>query len=395
MGDRDRRPSLDNWLEPPANRWGFCHVREIVPTACIARGGGVAVLTKGEPIDLDSCAVEANGRHYSARQAMDESYTDALIVVHRGRIVVEHYGPEMAPDRTHLLNSVSKSVTSSLTGVLVSEGLLALDDRLTTHVAELVGTSFEGATVQQLLDMRAGIKFSEDYADLDADVRVYEQIAGHRPRTRTDLVESLYDYMPTLARRGEHGGQFLYQSILTDLLGWVVERAAGAPFAELVASRIWSKIGAEHDAEVTVDPGGCALADGGVCATLRDLARFGLAHLANNSVAERHVIAPDWVRECTRRNDELASAFVNDGADGRIRFTMYHNNWWVLDPVGPVFAGLGINGQFLYLDGATETVVVKYSSWPRALDAELGDLHFAMARSFAVAARNVSGSASR
>jgi CubicO group peptidase (beta-lactamase class C family) len=317
---------------------------------------------------------------------MDASYTDAMMVVHKGRVVFEHYGPEMAPDRTHLLMSVSKSITSSVVGVLVAEGVLTTHDLVTKHVPDLAGTSFDGATIQHLLDMRAGVRFSEDYADLDADCRVYEQIAGHRPHTAPGLPQSLYDYMPTLAPRGGHGGAFEYQSILTDVLGWVLEQAAGMRFADLVSDRIWSHLGAEYDAEVTVDPGGCALADGGVCTSLRDLARFGLAHLATGPVAARQVVPPGWLRECTQRSDELVDAFTRASAEESTPIAMYHNCWWVLDPEGPVFAGLGINGQFLYVDATTETVVAKFSTWPDALDAELSDLHFAMARAFADAA---------
>jgi CubicO group peptidase (beta-lactamase class C family) len=376
---RSRSVTLANWLEAPGNRWGFCHVRELVPTARIGRGDGPTTrLDLGEQLDL--------------REAMDASYTDALLVIHRGLIVAEYYGPEMTRDTTHLLMSVSKSVTSSLTGVLVEGGVLSIDDRVDVLVPELVGTSFDGCTVQNLLDMRAGIRFSEDYADLDADVRVYEQIAGHRPRSTEGLVESLYDYMPTLERHGPHGDAFVYQSILTDVLGWVLERATGRTFADLVSRHIWAKIGAEYDAEVTVDPGGCALADGGICATLRDLARFGLAHLPDSSVAERGAVSSQWVRACTGRDDELVRRFAQNATESSSRISMYHNNWWILDPQAPIFAGLGINGQFLYIDAVADTVIAKFSSWPKAADAELSELHFDLASTVAT---KVSDSATR
>ena len=62
---------------------------------------------------------------------------------------------------------------------------------------------------------------------------------------------------------------------------------------------------------------------------------------------------------------------------------------WAVRDLGSV-NGIGINGQMLYIDGASDTIMAKFSSWPRALDADLGDLHFAMARAFAAAARHVS-----
>jgi hypothetical protein len=382
--------TLANWQDPVANRWGFCHVRELIPTARIGRGDGdVSALGPGIPLDPDEVIFDFRGRQFSASDAIDASYTDAIIVVHRGRIVFEYYGPEMSPARTHLLMSVSKSMTSTLAGVLVGEGLLSTQDLVSVHVEELRGTGFEGCTVQHLLDMRAGVRFSEDYADLDADVRIYEQVAGLRPRATAGLAQSLYDYMPTLPRERAHGGSFEYQSILTDVLGWVLERAGAMPFAELLSDRLWMKMGAEHDAEVTVDSRGCALADGGVCTTLRDLARFGLLQLRGGALAGRQVVPPAWVSECTRRDPQLVAAFSEKGREGYERFAMYHNNWWVLDPAGPVSAGIGINGQLLYLDAPMDTVVAKFSSWPRALDAEFGNLHFALAEALAQAAHRV------
>lgn len=379
---RDAGVTLANWQDPVMNRWGFCHVRELMPTAQISRSGTLSdPLELGSPIDLASLSFDTRERRYTALEAMDESYTDALVVLHDGRVVAEWYGPEMAPARTHLLMSVSKSITSTLAGVLIGEGALLPDDEVTTYVEEFVGTAFEGSTVQHLLDMRAGVRFSEDYADLDADVRRYEQAAGSRPRTDPDLADNLYDYMPTLTREGDHGGPFAYKSILTDALAWVLERAGGAPFADLLSSRIWSKIGAEHDADVSVDARGGALADGGICTTARDLARFGLMVLRGGTVKAEPVVPREWIDGCTRPDERLVEAFrATRRTPGYERFSMYHNNWWVLDSLTPRWAGIGINGQMLYLDADKDTVVVKFSTWPDALDAHLGEVHFSLAQ---------------
>ena len=384
--------TLANWQDPGISEWAFGHVRELIPTEKIGRGTGpTSRLAAGDAIDLDNLFVHVGDQRHSGASVVEASHTDALIMVHQDRVRVEHYGATMAPERTHILHSVSKSVTSTLAGILIGEGLLASSDLVTKYVPRSAGTGFDGCTVQDLLDFRVGIAFSEDYADLEADVRIYEQVAGHRPRITPDLPSTLYDYMPGLAAKGRHGGAFDYQSILTDLLAWVLECAAGATFAELVSSRVWSRVGAECDAEVTVDLGGCALADGGICATLRDLARFGLAHLDRGVVADRQVVPRAWVEECTRRDEELADAYQRGSAERTERFAMYHNNWWVLDPERGISAGLGIYGQFLYVDRSRDCVIVKFSSWPTALDRELGDLHFALAESLCLRAEETAG----
>lgn len=359
-----------------------------MPTAQIARSDASSgQLELGTPLDLTSVTFDMRGRQYTALEAMDESYTDALVVLNGGQVVAEYYGPEMTPARTHLLMSVSKSITSTLTGALIGEGTLRADDVVTTYVEEFVGTAFEDATIQHLLDMRAGVRFSEDYADPNADVRLYEQAAGSRPRTNPDLPDNLYDYMPTLTREGDHGGPFAYKSILTDALAWVLERAGDMPFAELLSNRIWSRIGAEHDADVSVDARGSALADGGICTTARDLARFGLMQLRGGTVNSQQVVPRDWIDGCTRRDEELEAAFqATRSTTGYERFSMYHNKWWVLDSQVPRWAGIGINGQLLYLDAATDTVVVKFSTWPVALDPHLSNVHFSLALALAESA---------
>ena len=85
----------------------------------------------------------------------------------------------------------------------------------------------------------------------------------------------MYDYLTTLGTAGAHGGDFTYRSADTDMLGWVLERASGTRMADLVSSLLWVPIGAEHDADITCDPVGSAIHDGGMSATARDLARFG------------------------------------------------------------------------------------------------------------------------
>ena len=86
---------------------------------------------------------------------LEATDTDGFLVLHHGRILEERYGGAMTESTPHLLQSVSKSLTSALAGALV--GLGRLDPGAgDAYVAELRGGSFEGCTVQDLLDMRGG-----------------------------------------------------------------------------------------------------------------------------------------------------------------------------------------------------------------------------------------------
>ncbi len=371
----DKLVTLANWQEPPFNRWGFLHIRDLIPTAQISRGAGPVAELEHDPREIDAVAFRLRGRDWTVASMLDATYTDGLLVLHRGRIVDERYVDGMGPDTTHLLMSVSKSVTATVAGTFVDRGLLDPGAPVTEYVEELKGGAFEGCSVQLLLDMRAGTKFSEDYDDLQADVRVYEQVCGWRPRVDPDLPEDLYGYMAGLNENVRpHGGRFDYRSILTDVLGWVIERVGGASFASLCSSEVWSKLGAERDAEVTVDAHGCAMEDGGICTTLRDLARFGLMHLDEGLAPGGRVVSAAWVRGVTRPDPDLLAAFAAapDGKD--LPGGMYHNQWWVIDPDRGIHGGLGINGQQVLIHPPSRTVVAKFSTQPGPWDHALSEV---------------------
>lgn len=357
--------TLANWEGPPHNRWGFQHVRELVPTARIARGDGRVWRLPRDERDLTKVRVRTAGRRVSLARLLDETYTDGLLVLHRGRIVSENYFNALTPSTTHLCMSVSKSITSAAVGVLVGRGALDPADLVTAHVPQLRGTSFEGCTVRHLLDMRAGTRFNEDYADPEADVSVYEQIYLWRPRTADGLPASITEYYGTLENQGPHGGPFDYRSILTDVLGWVLERAGGGRYADLVSSLLWEPMGAEFDAEMTVDGHGHPFADGGFCCTLRDLARFGEMMRRGG----RGVVPRSWVRDTLTPDVDQVDAFANWHEDDAYAAGAYYRNaWWVIDPSEPVYMGSGINGQTILIHVPAQVVVAKFSSWPVAWD---------------------------
>jgi CubicO group peptidase (beta-lactamase class C family) len=362
------RVTLANWQEPPFNRWAFQHIRELIPTARISRGPGpVWELPRAER-DVLGIVFRSQDRELSVADMLAESYTDGFLVLHRGRIVAEHYFNGLAPDVPHLLMSVSKSVTSALAGVLVGRGDLTVTDKVEDVVAGLRGTSFEGATVQDLLDMRAGTFFDENYENVEAHVRDCERVYLWRPDDGRPRPADALGYFATLTNDGPHGGPFRYRSILTDVLAWVLERAAGARLHQLLARDLWQPMGAEFDAEVTIDGRGNPMADGGICATLRDAARFGQMYLQRGVARGRPVVPADWVDDTIRGAPDGAEAFLaGEGATGYPAGAHYRNFWWVREPAVPFFQASGINGQNVFVHVPSQTVVAKLSTWPTAL----------------------------
>lgn len=173
-------------------------------------------------------------------------------------------------------------------------------------------------------------------------------------------------FLAGLAPDGPHGLRFQYCSATTDVLAWVLERAAGRPYPELLGERIWSRIGAEHDAVITLDPVGAPYACAGIHATARDLARFGRCVLDGGRVAGRQVIPEEWIR-ATRRGGR--TAVLPDRDLGSIYpHGTYRNQWWAPGDSAGTFFGIGIFGQYLWLDPVRNVVIVKFSSLPHPRD---------------------------
>jgi CubicO group peptidase (beta-lactamase class C family) len=217
------------------------------------------------------------------------------------------------------------------------------------------------------------VKFSEDYTDPNAGVRVIEQAMGLRPISHDDEVRhGMYAYLTTLKEHEEHGGVFNYRSCETDVLGWVCERAAGTRMADLISELIWSPLGARFDAEITCDFIGTAIHDGGVCATAQDVGRFGAMLLAGGHANDHQVVPNAWLERSWRVDPDIRAAFRGSASEPYLPGGWYRNQFWFVPrDHGDVLLCLGINGQMVYVNRGTQTVGVKLSSWPDAQSPEM------------------------
>ena len=352
------RPStltLDNWQDGPSNRWSFQHVDEVVTTVELPRGDGpVLELTEGTPLSVPGL------EGFLARTC-----TDSLLVLHGRQIVLERYLNHMTPSKRHLLQSVSKSMCGALVGRYVDSGHLAVDATVTHYLPELAGTGYGSATVRQLLDMTASVAYDETYENPDSEVQQHERVGGWRSRRRGDPPDT-YAFLSSLRPRGRHGGSFDYCSANTEVLAWLLERVAGLGYAELLARDLWSRIGAERNGFITVDASGFPMASGGVCVTTRDLARFGRVLLdEGRGPTGESVVPASWVADIRAGGSRAAAA---DSMGEAHPLGSYRNQFWVTGDAHGCHYGVGVYGQYLWLNPATDVVVVKTSSLPCADD---------------------------
>ena len=370
-----------NWQDAPANRWAFWHVGEILPTYLVSRGHGpvrelpAAPSAAGDRAGLLAVAVtRADRSSGTVGEVLEDTFTDAYLVLQDGALVTEWYGPLGAPDRPHALMSVSKSVVGCVAAVLIDRGQLDPDREITGYVPELAASGYAGALVRHVYDMRTGVRFGEEYGNPQSDIRRLDQWVGCRESAGPGTGEprGLYRFLATLQAEAPHGERFLYRSAESDVLGWVCERAAGRPMAALISELIWAPMGAEHDATLLHDGLGAAVHDGGLSATARDVARFGQLLLDGGLIpggagGTRRVVPPQWLRRAWAVDADARTAFAASPAESAFPGGWYrHQFWFRPGDYGDVLLGLGIHGQMLHVSRRTNTVCVKFSTWPEA-----------------------------
>ena len=156
------------------------------------------------------------------------------------------------------------------------------------------------------------------------------------------------------------------------MLGWVLERVGGAPFPELFSREVWSRIGAEADAQIILDHSGFPLVEGGICTTLRDFARFGQLCLDDGAVLGEQVVPAEWIARVRVHDAELIDAFrASEEATPELPDAFYHDKWWIDDGPQGIYAALGMNGQSILIHRPARIVIAKFSTYPDALDDDL------------------------
>lgn len=347
----------DSWQDPVMNRWSFRHFSETVPTARIS---AVPQHEREQPLDL---RVFASVPELERR--LIDSYTDAFLVQRGDEIIGEWYAAGVDVSDAHLLMSVSKSLLAIVVGSLTDDGIIDPAQKMIEYVPDLAGSAFGTATVQEALDMLVAVDYSEQYDDLSSEVRAHDRAASFRSQVE-DEPDNVYDFLASLRQTGTHGTVFQYCSAVTDVLGWVIEGATGRRYNEVLSDRLWSKLGATDDARVGVDRVGSAVANGGVECTARDLARVGRLMLNGGAINGQRVVSSEWVGE-TMRGGELEHTKHSPKREVFPNFT-YKNQWWAVGDERGSVHGVGIHGQYLWLDPKTDTVIVKFSSAPDAIN---------------------------
>ncbi|BEP68965.1 serine hydrolase [Variovorax sp. V35] len=365
--ERTLRFEDGSYFRFPAMRWSVSNFRQLMPTVNVSRGlGAPTALPQALRKDIDTLRfTPLDAKTLMTWDAsLAATYTDGILVLHRGRVVYERYFGVLKDDGQHGAMSVTKSVVGTLGAMLVAEGTLDANKQVADYVPELAKSAFGNATVRQVLDMTTGLKFSEDYADPKAEVWAHAQAGNPLPKPKDYTgPRSYYEFLQTVQPEGKHGEGFGYKTVNSDVLGWVIARATGRTVAQLLSERIWRHLGAEQDAYFTVDSIGTPFAGGGLNTGLRDLARFGEMLRNDGRVKGRQIVPKAAVEDIRRGGDKAA---FTKGGYPLLQGWSYRNMWWVMHNDHGAYMARGVHGQRIYIDPKAEMVIVRYASHPIA-----------------------------
>jgi CubicO group peptidase (beta-lactamase class C family) len=331
--------------------------------------------------DLRSLTVPTPHGETTIDEVLQRHAACSLVVVHRGQLAHEWYREGMDPLRRHRSYSITKSFTGVLAAIAVHEGVLDREAVVGTIVPELAGTGFGDATVAELADMTVSIGYDEDYDSAGSGPASaaggpepfgfgdYMIALGFPPDSGVVPDGSPRSLRDLLCATGPgprpHGEAFGYATPKTDALAWVLERARGTGYLDLLVDGLWRHLGAEAPARLMLDPSGVPVAGGGLQIATRDLARFGVLLL--EQLRDDGPVIPAAVVEAIRAGGD-PDVFQRGGEYPFMSGWSYRDQWWLPGDPAQTMSGWGIHGQVLWVDTTNDVVIATHCDGPLPSD---------------------------
>jgi len=379
MFKRPHNLTLGNWRTHPFSQWSFHNVREVIASTEIRHDPEHSDVPKENIQNLGEIIVNFPEVRCPLTALLQYSHSDGLQVLKNGELIYEWHAGHFDSRKPHILFSVSKSVTAMLAGILESENLFDSNRNVIDYLPGVKGGVYENCSMRNILDMTVALDFEENYSDPKSEYMQYRVATGWNPADQTDPGPGLEEFLYSLKQSADsHGQSFLYRSPNSDLLGLVLERAAGAPLAALFSHFLWQRMGARDDACITVDQNGLARAAGGISVTLRDFTRLGQLFLnkkgMDDDINGKGILSGDWLKDTFSAGDR--DAWTRGNYAQRMPNGKYRNKWYQSGDEDGSISGRGIHGQQIYINPARATVITRFSSSPDPLNDEITDACF-------------------
>lgn len=347
------REIYDGSLYPDKAVLTYQNTDKIFPTRVIKAGEKASPLALSDK-QITSMTFTSDDKKYDLPDYFALNRVVGLMVLKDGKIAYEHYDYGVKPDTRWMSMSVAKSFVSTLVGAAIKDGYInSVDDPVVKYLPQLKGSAYQDVSVKDVLMMASGVDWNETYTDPNSDRRKFLEM-----QVLSNKKGAIFDILKTLNRATESGKYFNYSTGETVLIGEIVQAATKMPLADYLSQKIWVPVGMESDAMWWLDsPNGHEVGGSGILAVLRDYARFGQFILDGAEVNGEKIVPDTWLAEATTAKPLIGVGDI----DG------YGYQWWTMKPeVGKVhekaFMGIGIHGQYLYINPEENLVVVALSA---------------------------------
>ena len=371
--------TLDNWRKYPFNSWSFVNVRNLIPTSPIYNNPDKKVILQKQLIDIDDLVIDHKNTSYKLKEIFKICDTDAFLVMHKGKIKFEFYDKFTRFNTPHIIFSVSKSLTSLLTGILVEKKVININNYISHILPETKGTAYEDATVRNVLDMSIASGFIEDYTGQAEIFKKYRSSTGwDLPETKSkQTAKGLHNFLSSMPKSNQkHGKKYHYCSPHSDLLGWIIERASGENYSKIMADLLFKKAGINHEANVTVDKWGASRAAGGISVSPYDL--LLLSELVRNHGSNKNgqVVPAAWIEDFV--NNKNNNSYLNQDNLERFPNGNYRSKWYQTGFKDNEYCAIGIHGQNIWINPQKEITIVRMSSASDPINIKTEELMFSV-----------------
>lgn len=297
-------------------------------------------------IDTSRLEGALNQLHLSSvgqlEQKMDDNNTVALVVIKNDSILYEWYAKRYDEKSIYTSFSMAKSYVSTLIGIAIEEEKIkSVNEPITNYIHSFKNPGFEKITIRDVLNMRTGIDYVENYYNPFGNVPI------------AYYGRNLDRHLSKIKVKEDPDQEFEYLSIATQILGVILEEAVDTNLTAYCQEKLWSKIGTEYDATWSLDKkNGREKAFCCLNARVYDYAKMGKLYLQQGKWGKEQIVPAEWVKECTTLTPNTRDGF-------------YSYQWWRdTDTYNPEtnlmnFIAVGHLGQYVYVNPANNTIIVR------------------------------------
>ena len=341
--------SAPSWADPQGCG-GFINTHLRYPVNRAAASDRPAQLPKGPPLGTVTYVARGETATRTIESYMDTFCVTGLLVLHRGRIVLENYRQGVRPDDHLLSASMSKSILALLVGVAVSEGRLRLDEKVVDMLPGFEASVFGQATVEDLLRMTSGVALKTSY-----------EKGGISDNQATNPIispdQDVGRYLRARKEADPAGKVFHYNGAVTAMLGAVLRARTGQTNTDYLSEKLWRPLGAQAPAYWITNKRGEEGVQGQFLATLRDYARLGLLVMNLGKIGDTRVVPEKWVTEM------VALRMDKPQPRGPQKYGLHI---WIPQAARGRSMLLGTNGQAIFIDPVAQVVIVHTANAPEA-----------------------------